>query len=1012
VIRGVRLVLLLTASALLTACASSNWQGSDRIGSLSGKTMPVKEQKIHGSLEHAMAAYKQFLTQTPESEMTPEALRRLADLKVESVEGVYGDEAGQAPGQTAVTSPMDSGKGKQKAGGVGTGAEQEKTLEQRTSQISDIDSGKNRLRHVPAGNSMQQKMIRDNANSEEAIRIYKKLLRKYPDYEHNDEVMYQLARAYGIRGEENKSLATLDAIVKRFPYTHLITEVQFRRGEILFVHKQYAAAEHAYGAVVRAGRGSDFYEQALYKHGWSLFKQSKYIPALGSFLKLVDQEAAGGRAAIDHFNEIKKQRFNDTLRVVSFCFSYLGGPEAIADYFKTRPRKSYEDLLFADLGDHYLVKRRYADAAKTYAMFVQRNPLSIRAPEFQHQVIKVYEKGGFPKLVIQAKESYARIYDIHGNYWKSHNIHKHPKILAFIRKNLVDLAKHYHALFQKTGSQDDAKQAIGWYRHFLSSFHADPQAPQMNFLLAELLYEQKDYAAAATEYENTAYKYPPNKKSATAGYDAVLAYRAQVNNARAQTQAPAAAKGKKAGAAKTQGPDKQELVGRYISASLKFVDTFPTHPKAAGVLDEAAVETYKRNQYADARKLARRVVTQFPNSDGKVRQSAWTVIAQSAFELKDYPVAQEGFTHALKLLPANSPQQQELTDRLAASVYEQGALQKKAGKLKEAADTFLQVGKLAPNSKIRENADFDAAATLIKLQQWKQAERVLVSYRKRYPDSPHQEDVTEKLAVVYNEDRQWLAAAQEFERIENAKVSDEKRREATLQAAKLYAKADHDSDAIAAYRRYLARWPNPLATAIESLNDLAKLYKKTGATSRYHETLRDIVRADEHAGKERTDRTRYLAALASFELSDPLVKAYKKIRLTLPLKRSLAKKQRYMERALKVFSAMLDYHVADITAAATYRIADLYYDLSQSMMQSDRPRGLSKLELDQYNILLEEQAYPFEEKAIDLHKKNLQLMSRGFYDEWVGKSIEELGKLSPARYARTEQGEAYVTSPY
>lgn len=990
-IRLLRFSAVLSATALLTACATDNWQGSDRIGSLQGKKVSVKEQKVSGSLEHAMAEYKKFLKETPETEMTPEALRRLADLKVASVEGLYGDEANK-PGQTPVSSPMAGHKDDKKKEAADAKARQLDTLEKRSEKISEIDGKRNRLKNLPSGNAMQQKMLRDDANSKEAIRIYLKLLKKYPDYERNDQVMYQLARAYGIRGEQEKSLAVLDRIVKRYPYTRLITEVQFRRGEILFVHKHYVAAQHAYAAVVHAGKGSDFYDQALYKHGWALFKQSKYQQALGSFLKLIDEKAAGGRAAIDHFNEIERQRFDDTLRVVSFSFSYLGGPQAIADYFKAHGRRSYEDLLFADLGDHFLVKRRYDDAAKTYAMFVERNPLSIRAPDFQRKVIEVYEKGGFPKLVIQAKKDFARIYDVNGNYWKSHDIKKSPKVLAFIRQNLIDLAKHYHALSQKMHSKDDAKEAISWYRRFLASFRADPEAPRMNFLLAELLYEQKDFAAAAKEYERTAYQYPAHKKSAEAGYNAVLSYEQQIK--------------------KAPKDQKESITGRYISSSLKFVDTYPTHPKAAGVLDQAAVETYKRKQYADARKLARRVVTQFANSDPKVRQSAWTVVAQSAFEMKDYSIAETGYGNSLELLPANSEKRKDLTDRLAASVYEQAALKKKAGKLKAAADGFLRVGQLAPTSPIRESADFDAAATLIKLQEWKRAASVLESFRKRYPSSKHQYDVTEKLAVVYEQDRQWLSAAREFERIEKTTSKPATKREANLRAAELFDKAEESGPAIAAYRRYLSHYPKPLSTAIESLNHLATLYKKTGKTGSYHETLRQIVRADSRAGKERTDRTRYLAALASFELSDPLVQRYKKIRLTLPLKRSLARKQKTMKEALKVFSDMLDYHVADITAAATYRIADLYYDLSRSMLDSERPRGLSKVEREQYDILLEEQAYPFEEKAINLHKKNLDLLRRGFYNEWVGKSITELAKLVPVRYARTEQGEGYVASPY
>ena len=176
------------------------------------------------------------------------------------------------------------------------------------------------------------------------------------------------------------------------------------------------------------------------------------------------------------------------------------------------------------------------------------------------------------------------------------------------------------------------------------------------------------------------------------------------------------------------------------------------------------------------------------------------------------------------------------------------------------------------------------------------------------------------------------------------------------------------------------------------------------------DVLKDIVRVDQTAGNHRTDRTRYLAALAKLELSEPLVRQYKKIRLTLPLKQSLARKKKSMEQVLKVFSDMLDYKVADVTTAATYRIADTYYDLTQAILKSDRPRNLNKLELEQYDILLEEQSYPFEEKAIELHKKNLQFMRKGIYNKWIDKSIEELGKLVPARFDKPEQGESVVES--
>lgn len=988
---GWRAIILLGNLLLLVACAGSGSTDSgDSIASLRGQKIVVEEEKIEDGLEKAIAGYKKFLESTTDEEMTPEALRRLADLKISAVEGAYDPNTKSityaTPGQTKVTSPLTG-----KRSGEENTARQESldALEQR-SEKQDAGKVTNKIVGHPAGNTMQQQILQDDANSREAIAIYHRLLKQFPDYERNDRVLYQLARAYGIRGQQDKAMQTLDRIVKQYPYTPLISEVQFRRGEILFVRKRYSEAEQAYGTVVKAGRRSPFHDQALYKHGWSQFKQSRYDEALDSFVKLIDAKAAGGRAAIDALNPIERQRLNDTLRVVSFSFSYLGGADAVDRFFQKRGRKSYEDMLFGDLAEHYLVKRRYADAATTYARFVERNPLHKQAPVFQMRVIAVYEKGGFPKLVIEGKREFAKIYDPGGNYWKVHDIKQAPKTLAFIKQNLSDLAKHYHALSQKRHDAEERKEAITWYRKFLASFPKDEQSPEMNFLLAEILFDGGDYLEAATEYEKTAYHYPKNKRSAEAAYASVLAYRKQITQAK--------------------DADKAAAIWQAISSSIRFADSFPAHPQAASAMGQAAVDTYERKEYRKALNLAQRVINEHQKAETGIQQSAWTVLAHASFDLGDFGGAEKGYQQALSRLPAKSSLRQPLVDRLAAAAYKQGEARQLAGDLEGAAKNFLRVGEIAPDSGIRMTAEYDAGAVLIQLKQWGRAIGVLEGYRKRYPDSKQQYEVTQKLAVAYEQDRQWRAAAVEYGRIRESTKDAQVRRAASYRTAQLFDRAGDADSAIIAYRRFIKDYSGEILQAIEARNHLADLYGKQKRSRDRQEMLREIVRVDQGAGKVRNDRTRYLAALAKLELSDPMVERYKKIRLTQPLKKSLARKKKSMQEVLNVFSAMLDYNVADVTTAATYRIADTYYDLTRSILESDRPRNLNKLELEQYNILLEEQAYPFEEKAINLHKKNLQFMHKGVYNEWVDLSIEQLGKLVPVRYARPEQDEAVVTS--
>jgi len=88
--------------------------------------------------------------------------------------------------------------------------------------------------------------------------------------------------------------------------------------------------------------------------------------------------------------------------------------------------------------------------------------------------------------------------------------------------------------------------------------------------------------------------------------------------------------------------------------------------------------------------------------------------------------------------------------------------------------------------------------------------------------------------------------------------------------------------------------------------------------------------------------------------------------------------------------------------AATYEMAELYRTLAHDVMSSERPKNLKGDELEEYNSLLEEQVFPFEEQAIKAHEINTVRAKDGVYDEWVQKSFKVLAELKPARYGKTE----------
>src|SRR5258708_8810165 len=140
-------------------------------------------------------------------------------------------------------------------------------------------------------------------------------------------------------------------------------------------------------------------------------------------------------------------------------------------------------------------------------------------------------------------------------------------------------------------------------------------------------------------------------------------------------------------------------------------------------------------------------------------------------------------------MPGNDPERAVIVERLAASIYKQGEQKSKSGDSAAAVDDFLRVAALAPTSKVRANADFDAAALLIKDKQWDRAIVVLEGFRRNFPQSPLPAAVTRNLAGAYTESNRPGQAAVEVEQISQAPgESPEVQREATLQAAGLYDK--------------------------------------------------------------------------------------------------------------------------------------------------------------------------------------------------------------------------------
>ena len=965
-LRGLLLILMLVVSA----CASKQTIDKDPTIALLAERAAVIEPQALPALSRAdvQRTYERLAKNTNNDGLKAIALQRLADLALEDRQAELAGEHDDDKAKKAVV-------GQKK---------KEPALIEAPSSVEKIDTADSPKQVVERESPIEAdaEQVSEQAIVKSAIHQYERLLTLYPSYAGNDRVMYQLARAYELNGDLENALDVLTRLVKQYPGQANQDEIQFRRGEILFAFREFEAAEKAYGSVIALSDKSAFYERSMFKHGWSVFKQGATQRSLKSYFAVLDRSFAGGRDLAD-FSRSELELLEDTLRIVSLSFSYLKGHETVSEFFSKHGKRNYEFRIYERLADLYLTQDRAIDASDTFMSFVERYPQHRFAPLFTVRVIDIYKQAGQKEALLRAKADLVMAYGVGTAFWEKHDDQLLTQMLPHLKTNLDDLTRYYHAQAQTTKKPSDYRIAAHWYRTYVRAFPNDKETPAKNMLLAESLLDSGEVQAAAVEFEYTAYHYPLFAQSAEAGYAALLAHRQQV-----ESLTGAAARVKRETA---------------IASGKRFVSTFAHDKRAVKVMSKAAEELLVLKDYRNAVATAHYVVSHTPKAERELLLINWAIIAQGEFELGLYPQAEQATVKRLAFAGLADKERRAHEERLAAAIYKQGERARTAGQQREAARHFLRVGKLTPKATIRSNADFDAAASLFANKDWAMAIPVLKAFVRNFPSHKLRSGADEKLALAYEKSGDWQHAAGAYETLYRSETDSNKKRQLLWQTAEFYEKAKKPDNAIEIYKLYVAAFPAPFDDALEARFRLATMYQKKGQTQSRHYWLGQLVAA--HKAGPATDRSHYLAATAELELAEPMFVSYRKVHLVQPLKKNLKKKKELMQKSIKVFTAAADYGVEAVTTASTFRIAEIYNDFGRSLFASERPKDLSADELEQYDILLEEQAYPFEEKAIDVHVLNTVRTFDGVYDEWIKKSFSELRKLSPIRYAKNEKSE-------
>ncbi|MFO7788657.1 MAG: tetratricopeptide repeat protein [Halospina sp.] len=802
--------------------------------------------------------------------------------------------------------------------------------------------------------------------------------------EREAELLYEAARASDIAGQTRRSAGYLERIMERHGDSAFMAEAAFRTGEYRFSEGRYAQAADAFGTAREHGPDDDFRNDSLYMLGWSRFLSDEAMKAAGLFLGFLDRYHEQDTGFADVSGKDAEQ-VADAQRVLSLIATYDRGPETLArvqDAHGDRPYAAtlYEHLLrfLRERGDHQ-------GSVATAEAFRDHYPEHPAASAMLTEIVESWRLAGDAERMRDAMRAAVET-------------HAGPETMAAlerpVRRQVMGYLRTLGVWHYTRGQALEGSESRGHYRQASRRLrqYADRAgrfrmeadvmgtgAGYMVLLAGDAALRGGRSTGAADLYERAAWSEPPFPGAGEAAYALIQLRRDQWR--------------------KQEDVDSRE---RLITDARRFVQDFPWHTNINGVRQMLANRLYEAQRYAEARGVAQTLVEADATADQ--RRAGWILLGQIRMQEEEYAEAASAWAEVRALTPADDERLADFRERHGRALYREAERLAAREQPERARERFRQAYSAAPGTEVAASARYDETGLVLELAQWDEAIRLLEAFRERFPEHELAPGANERIVHAHRQAGRPGEAADAMLAAIPEDLNTEERWSRRLRAARYYREAGRLADSVALYERYLAEGTGHLGGhdfQQERRHELARMQEELEREEALAGTHRAIVEAEE--GAEGTARSARLASRSALWLGRRAAEGFERIELGAPLEESLARKRDALAQSLDWFRRAERFGIAETATESTYRMAELYRQLAQDVLDSERPSGLTDLQADQYEMLLEEEAYPFEEKAIELHQRNQQRIPEGHWTGWVNRSLDSLADLFPARYERDLQ---------
>lgn len=769
---------------------------------------------------------------------------------------------------------------------------------------------------------------------DEAIEIYKRIVRGFPRYPRLDSVLFALGYNFQRKEQPENAKKIYGQLIQRYPRSPHVPDTLLNFGEILFESGDVKSAKRAYEKVTTSYRDSTVYGYALYKLGWCYYNLGEFRDALKTFLQVIEhgRKMQGSRNRLTLIREAQRDLVRTYVNLED------ASPTKAIAFFKRVAPDDYLDLseklaeAYADTGQFDKSNQLYRDLIKK-----QRN--SYRVVSFQTAIATNTSNIG---QQVEAIKELKRLVQLWATVKGATDAE--PERVAKDERRIEELLRRTavdkHLLYVKTKNPEHAALAYDLYTDYVATFPTGPNAYEMTFYFAELNYALKKWKDAAQAYEKTLELEPKGKHTKDAAHGAVLAYKELLNLA--QPQAPAI-KSDDAGMVsegeEVKIPDPEPISEdhqRYIAACDLYSKYVENSEFLVDIEYDAARIYYDFNHFDKA-------IPRFKN------------------------IAEKHRNHRLAIFAAN----------LLLDTYN---LTKDYKALDQQVDTFLKLYTRDRDPefydllvKLKQQSTFKACSGIEADKKYVEAARCFRRYARQFPKSEYVDEALYNAALNYERDKQIERAIQIRVQLVNGDYEGDLVRKALFQiAGNMHALATF-GPASDAYELYAENYPNS-EEAKDAIRNAAVFREGLGeldkATDNYLKYMKLVGKSDEQrasevffslggilAKQEKWDRVvdhygEFLRKYDDVAKVDLIIEAYTRIgnaHMKQAQRGSEKKAQAAYERAYKVYLDLPEAQKNDLTtgvaaaAEARFKMGEaIFRDLEANPLQGKSYRNVKK----------------------------------------------------------------------